>query len=172
MRPMVLLRRFLLPPTIVSLIALLKYGAKVSRSAEVELGSLLWLGKGAVIHPKAKIKASEGRISIGSDTVVGEGAVIGGHVHGVTIGAQCRIEAGVTIMGVNYRYDRLDIPIRKQGLVSKGPIRIGDRVIIGEGAVVLDAAEIGDDAVIAPRAVVSGKVAAINTSSADLRAAQ
>ncbi|MDX3908921.1 MAG: acyltransferase [Sphingobium sp.] len=159
MRPIVLLRRFLLPPYVITVLAYLKFGAKVSHRAEVELSSLLWLGKGVVVKPRAKIKASEGPISIGSGTTIGEGAVIGGHIHGVMIGEHCTIGSAVTIMGVNYRYDRIDIPIREQGLVSKGPIKIGDRVEIGAGAVILDASEIGSGAVIAPRAVVSGRIA-------------
>ena len=160
MRSTVLLRRFFLPPLAISIIAYLKYGAKISRHAEVELSSLLSLGKGVNILPLAKIKASEGPIVIGVGTTIGSGAVIGGYVHGVFIGEDCIIGSAVTIMGVNYRYDRLDIPIRQQGLTSRGAIRIGNRVTIGDGAVVLDAAEIGDGAIIAPRAVISGKVAA------------
>lgn len=160
MRPMVLLRRFLLPPQIVSWISQLKFNAQVSAEAEVELSSLLTLGKGVSILPRAKIKASEGPIVIGAHTVVGEGVVIGGHVHGVFIGEHCTIGPGATIMGVNYRFDRLDVAIRDQGLMSKGPIRIGDRVHIGAGAVVLDAAQIESGATVAPRAVVSGRVRA------------
>lgn len=160
MRPMVLLRRFLLPPLIVSWICYLKFNAKVSPKAEVELSPLLQLGRGVVILQKAKIKASEGPISIGAHTIIGEGVVIGGHVHGVFIGEHCAIEENATIMGVNYRFDRLDIPIREQGLTSKGPIRIGDRVHVGAGAVVLDAAHIESGTTVAPRAVVSGRVKA------------
>ncbi|WP_223262590.1 acyltransferase [Sphingobium sp. SCG-1] len=120
-----------------------------------------------MILPRAKIKASEGPISIGANTIVGEGVVIGGHVHGVFIGEHCSIGENATIMGVNYRFDRLDIPIREQGLTSKGPIRIGDRVHIGAGAVVLDAAQIESGATVAPRAVVSGRVRAPQASETE-----
>ncbi|MGK2909918.1 MAG: DapH/DapD/GlmU-related protein [Sphingobium sp.] len=110
-----------------------------------------------------KIKASEGRISIGAGTRIGTGAVIGGHDQGVIIGKDCIIGARVTIMGVNYRYDRTDIPIRDQGLVSKGPIIIGDDVRIGDGAVILDAVEIESGAIVAPRAVITARVRAALT---------
>ena len=128
----------------------LRYRAKVDIASEVELSPLLSLGKSVQIGPRAKIKASEGRIVIGADMVVGAGAVIGGHVHGVIIGENCVIGAGATIMGVNYRYDRLDVPIREQGLILKGPILIGDNVWIGEGAVILDATQIESGARVAP----------------------
>lgn len=160
MRFSVLLRRFLLPPAAVSLTARWRYGATISRNAEVELSPLLHLGNGVVIFARAKIKASAGPISIGANTIVEEGVVMAGHVHGIIIGQHCRIGKGATIIGVNYRYDRIDIPIRDQGLVSKGPIRIGDHVTIGAGAVILDATQIEDGAVVPPRAVVSGRVRA------------
>lgn len=160
MRITVLARRFLLPQIVVCVIAYLRYGAKIDVRSEVELSPLLSLGKSVKIGQRAKIKASEGRICIGARTVVGAGAVIGGHVHGVIIGEDCVIGAGATIMGVNYRYDRLDLPIREQGLVSKGPVLIGDNVRIGEGAVILDATDIESGALVAPRAVVSGKIRA------------
>lgn len=165
MRPSVIIRRFLLPSLLVSIIARVKYRATISRHAEVEISPLLHLGKNVIILPYAKIKASEGPISIGAHTVVGEGVVIGGHVHGVFVGEHCAIGTNATIMGVNYRYDSVDVPIRDQGLVSKGPIRIGDHVTIGAGAVVLDAAQIESGAIIAPRAVVSGRVKAPATDT-------
>lgn len=163
MRTAVIIRRFLLPPIVVSAIAYLRYQAKISMRAEIELSSLLLLGKNVEIGPHAKIKASEGPIAIGARTRIGAGAIIAGHDQGVRIGEDCIIGPGVTIMGVNYRYDRVDIAIREQGLVSKGPILIGDNVRIGDGAVILDAAEIESGAIIAPRAVITAKVRAAST---------
>ena len=61
------------------------------------------------------------------------------------------------IVGNNYRYDRLDVPICLQEKTSKG-IRIGDNVWIGAGAVVMDGARIESGAIIAPNSVVAGKV--------------
>lgn len=160
MRTAVIIRRFFLPPIVVTAIAYFRYRAKLSIRAEIELSPLLLLGKNVEIGPEVKIKASEGRIVIGARTRIGAGAIIAGHDQGVIIGEDCIIGVGVTIMGVNYRYDRVDIPIRDQGLVSKGPILIGDNVQIGDGAVILDAVQIESGAIVAPRAVITAKVRA------------
>jgi acetyltransferase-like isoleucine patch superfamily enzyme len=63
----------------------------------------------------------------------------------------------VSIVGSNYRYDRLDIPIQQQEGVSKG-ITIGNDVWIGVGCAILDGATIGNGVIVGPNSVVSGRV--------------
>ena len=74
------------------------------------------------------------------------------------IGDDSLISPNVSIVGSNYRYDRLDIPMHQQGEIIKG-VTIGKDVWIGVGCAILDGARIGDHAIIAPNAVVSGHVA-------------
>ena len=76
---------------------------------------------------------------------------------GVRIGDDCLISPNVSIVGSNYRYDRLDVPVSQQGESSKG-VAIGNDVWIGVGCAILDGARIGDHAIVAPNAVVSGPV--------------
>lgn len=158
MRPLVLLRRFAVPGVAMTLYHWWRSRALVSPRAEVEASPLLRIGRGARIGSFVKIKASEGPVRIGARTDVGSGVFIGGYAPGVEIGEDCLISPHVSIVGVNYRYDRTDVPIREQGLHSAGPVRIGNNVWIGAGAVVLDNCRIGDGAIIAPNAVVSGTV--------------
>ena len=73
----------------------------------------------------------------------------------VEIGDYCMISANTCIVGNNYEYNRLDIPIREQAKTSKG-IRIGRDVWIGANCTILDGASIGDGCIIAPNSLVSG----------------
>lgn len=84
------------------------------------------------------------RIIIGDDVLVGSRVYIGDHNHG------------------NYQADSLSassiIPPANRPLFSKGPIIIGARVWIGDGAVVMSDVTIEDGAVIAANAVVTKNV--------------
>jgi len=153
-------RRFFVPHSLVTLYYLFRYRAFVSPRAEVEISFLLTIGHGSTVSSYAKIKASEGPVRIGARTDIGVGCFIGGYTTGIEIGNDCLISPNVSIVGVNYRYDRMDMTFREQGPESKGPLIIGNNVWIGAGSVVLDNAEIGDGVIIAPNSVVSGRVPA------------
>ncbi|WP_324996493.1 acyltransferase [Salinisphaera sp.] len=127
----------------------------VSPRAEVELTPNLRIGRGSQISSFVKIKATRGDLVIGEDVDIGSGSFIAADSGGVTIGDHAMIGPNVSIAGVNYRYDRLDMPIVQQGITSKG-IRIGNDVWIGAGVVILDGAQIGDHCIISPNSVVSG----------------
>ncbi len=67
------------------------------------------------------------------------------------------IGPNVTIVGNNYKYDRLDVPVCLQEKTSKG-IKIGRDVWVGAGTSILDGANIGDGVIISPNSVVSTKI--------------
>jgi acetyltransferase-like isoleucine patch superfamily enzyme len=159
MRPAKLLQRFVLPSFVISLIYAFRYGALISPRAEVELSPLLKLGKGTKISSFTKIKATDGPMAIGGRVSIGVGCFIHAGSGGVSIGDDSMISPNVSIVGTNYRYDRLDIPIQEQGETSKG-ITIGRDVWIGVGCAILDGAVIGDHAIVAPNAVVSTAIPA------------
>lgn len=148
-------QRFLVPGFVVTLIYFVRYRCMISPRAEVELTSNLRIGRGSQISSFAKIKATNGNLTIGKNVDIGSGCFIAADSGGVTIGDHAMIGPNVTIVGVNYRYDRLDVPIVQQGTTSKG-IRIGEDVWIGAGVVILDGAHIGDHCIISPNSVVSG----------------
>jgi acetyltransferase-like isoleucine patch superfamily enzyme len=157
MRPAKLAQRFLLPSFVISLIYAFRFRALVSPRAEVELSPLLKLGKGTRISSFTKIKVTDGPMTIGERVSIGTGCFFHAGSAGVSIGDDSPISPNVSIVGSNYRYDRLDVPIQLQGDISKG-ITIGNDVWIGVGCAILDGAVIGDHAIVAPNAVVSGRV--------------
>lgn len=152
------IRRFFVPHSVITLYYFFRHRAFVSMRAEVDVGVNLTIGRKSSVSSFAKIKASEGPVRIGERTDIGVGCFIGGYKPGIEIGNDCLISPNVSIIGVNYRYERLDQTFRQQGVESKGPIRIGNNVWIGVGAVILDNAEIGDGVIVAPNSVVSGKI--------------
>jgi acetyltransferase-like isoleucine patch superfamily enzyme len=154
-----MLRRIAMPSWIVSLVCLWKFSARVSPRAEVELTANLRLGRRCVIGSFTKIKTADGLLSIGADVAIGNHCFISAHAGGVAIGDHTMVGPGACIVGNNYRYDRLDIPISRQPTTSKG-IVIGAGVWIAAGAVVLDGAEIGDGVIVTPNSVVGGRVPA------------
>jgi serine O-acetyltransferase len=83
------------------------------------------------------------RADVGGGCIIahGIGLVIGGRT---VIGEDCTLLHGVTLGEV--RFDELDCP------------RVGDRVTLGTGAIVLGGITVGDDAVIGAGAVVLADV--------------
>lgn len=146
-----------MPSFLVTIVYALKYRCMVSPRSEVELSPFLTIGKGTQISSFCKIKASDGPLRIGSNVAIGTNCFISSDKGGVSIGDDCMVSPNVTIIGNNYRYDRLDIPIRKQEKTSKG-IRIGANVWLGAGVAVLDGAIIGSGAIVAPNSVVTTEI--------------
>jgi acetyltransferase-like isoleucine patch superfamily enzyme len=151
------LRRFGIPSSVVSLICWFRYRAQVSPGAEVELSANLEMDEGCVIGSFSKVKSADGLLKLGRHVQIGTQCCIASGTGGITIGDDAMISPGVHIMGNNYRYDRLDIPISQQPQISKG-IVIGKGVWLGSGVVVVDGAQIGDGVIVTPNSVVSGRV--------------
>lgn len=157
MRLQTLLRRFFVPPIVTSLLCLIKYRAFVSPRAEVEMSGHLKLGKGARISAFAKVKASNGPLVIGRNAQLATGCFVSGQPGGLEIGEDALIGPNCALLSGNYRFDRLDVPIRLQGQRSKGT-RIGRNVLLGANSVVLDGAQVGNGVIVAPNSVVSGRI--------------
>jgi acetyltransferase-like isoleucine patch superfamily enzyme len=159
MPPATSTRRVPLPSAVVTLLAWLRYRAAVSPRAEVEYSRHLRLGRRCRISSFVKLRTSEGPVTIGARTDVGIGCYIGGHQPGIHIGEDCLISPHASIVGT---------PFGRQGFEDSGkgrtdgkaPIRIGNNVWIGAGAVILEDSNIEDGVIIAPNSVVSGHIAA------------
>lgn len=152
-----IITRFFVPAPIVTAYYLVKYGCKVSPKAEVDLSPLIEIGKNTRISSFSKVKASEGKLIIGKETSVGTNCFIAADAGGITIGDYCFVAPNVAIIGNNYKYNRLDIPVCLQEKTSKG-ISIGNDVWLAAGVVVLDGATIGNSVIVSPNSVVSGKI--------------
>jgi acetyltransferase-like isoleucine patch superfamily enzyme len=150
-------RRALIPTTLIRLFYFWKHRSIISGRAEVDLVSTTAWGRGCVISAFTKIKIN-GPFVMGRRVQIATGCFIGVGKGGLTMGDDVLISPNCTIIASNYRFDRLDVPLPEQGTVSKG-IRIGDRVWLGSNSVVLDGATIGDNVIVSAGAVVSGTVA-------------
>ena len=152
-----LVRRVLTPMPVVQLYYYWRFGARISRRAEVDLAAAAVWGPDCVISAYTKIKIP-GPFAMGRGVRVGSGCFIDSGWAGLTIGDDVEIGPNSSIVNVSYRFDRLDQPLQDQGLVTQG-IRIGDRVRLGAGCVVLDGADIPEGAVVPAGSVVRGRYA-------------
>ena len=150
------LRRALVPQFVVQVYYLWKHRAYVSAKAEVELADTTEWQSGCVIGAFTKVKI-QGRFVMGRGVQIGTNCFIGAMGAGLVIGDDVLISPNCSILTSNYNFDRLDVPLPQQGVVSKG-VRIGDRVWIGANSVVLDGADIGDNVIVSAGSVVTGAV--------------
>lgn len=136
----------------------LKKNVYIAQNVEIkETGQsgLVELGYKVAIHPRSVLHTGDnGSIVIGDESSVHQGCQIKSYVEPIIIGKGVMIAANSAL----YSYDHAmypDLPIRKQPLVSKGPIVIQDDVWIGTGAIVLSGVTIGSGAVVAAGSVVA-----------------
>ena len=107
----------------------------------------------------ASIECTGSLVTLGRGFVAGDNVGIGsfsfiGCAGGVFIGSNTIIGNYVSMHSENHNFERLDIPIRLQGVSHRG-IRIGENCWIGAKVTILDGANIGNNVVIATGAVVS-----------------
>ena len=115
------------------------------------------IGEGSTIHRHAMIVANGGDIVTGSGLSLNPYSILYSGSAGLIIGDNVRIAAHVVVVPENHNFEIIDVPIRFQGLSSKG-IVIGSDVWIGAGAKILDGSFIGDGCVVAANAVVRGNI--------------
>jgi acetyltransferase-like isoleucine patch superfamily enzyme len=118
-------------------------------SGTVEVGESCVLDKGLVL-------SSSGTLRVGARTVFGHHCTIAAR-DSVTIGEDCLIAELVSIRDHDHAFDRLDVPVRDQGVAS-APVRIGRDVWIGSKATILKGVTIGDHAIVAAGAIVTKDV--------------
>lgn len=109
------------------------------------------IGKGSTIHMALSVYNPSG-IEIGSDTIVGEWAVLDGRDK-LIIGNHVDIATGVMIY--NSEHDINDEKFK----ATTSPIEIEDYVFIGPRAIILPGVKIGKGAVVGAGAVVTKDVA-------------
>ncbi len=96
-------------------------------------------------------------IRIGNNVGLGTHGLYGCGVGSLEIGDNTIIGNYVSIHPENHITDRLEIPIRLQGVRSNGGVRIGNNCWIGAKVTILDGTIIGDGCVVAAGAVVRGE---------------
>ncbi len=144
----------LTPSFVVTAYYLLKYGAKVSPRAEVDLSKNLRFGKDCTISSFVKIKAIDGPVTFGNRAGIAIGCFIAAGEAGIQIGENFICGANVNIVATNYNHSEIGVHLEDQGSSSKG-ITIGDNVWIGSGCTITDGAVIGDNVIVAANSLVN-----------------
>lgn len=137
-----------------SLVAFLRWRARISTRAEVELSSKLRLGPRTTVSSFTKIKTTEGCVHTGRDCGFANGCFIAAGAGGIELGDDVLVGPNVVIIAINYRYAEVRVPFEQQGRTSLG-IRIGSNVWIGANTTIVDGAVIGDNTIIVANSLVN-----------------
>lgn len=114
------------------------------------IGPWCWIGDGAML------RAHEGNLRLGPKVVMGRQNVVNAYLD-VEIGEHALLGDWIYVCDFDHAHDRLDVPIKRQGLL-KTPTRVGADVWIGEKASVLRGADIGAGSVIGSQSLVRGAI--------------
>jgi len=125
---------------------------EIARGARVELGRFVWVGDGT------KIRCHEGRVEIGTKTVLGQECTISAYQR-VRIGEQCVIADRAMFIDFDHGVVEVERPIRSQG-IYKRDVEVGSNVWIGYGACILRGVRVGDNSIVGTNSVVTRDVPA------------
>lgn len=117
------------------------------------------MGNNVSIQKRAVIECTGSLSKIGVGLVLGNNVGIGsnsflGCAGGITIGDDSILGNFVSMHSENHNYKDLHIPIRLQGVNSKG-IEVGSNCWIGAKATILDGVKLGNGCIVAAGAVVT-----------------
>lgn len=93
-------------------------------------------------------------VSLGDKSSIGDNSYLVGEI---VIGKDVMMAANCALIASNHKFDRLDIPMNRQGGVN-APIVIEDNVWIGYGVTILAGVTVHSGAVLAAGSVVSKDV--------------
>lgn len=118
-------------------------------------------GNNVSIQKRTIIECTGSLKNLGEGLIVGNNVGIGsnsflGCAGGIEIGDDTIIGNFVSFHSENHNFDKIDIPIRLQGVNHKG-IKIGKDCWIGAKVTILDGTILGDGCVVAAGAVLNGK---------------
>jgi len=123
----------------------------------VEIGDDVVIGPYSVIRASMLTRLGEG-VRIGKRSAMDAYSYIGAG-GGVFIGDCVIMGQHVSFHAENHQYDRLDVPIREQGITRKG-IVIEDDCWVGSNVTFLDGVRVGRGCVIAAGTIVRGEIPA------------
>lgn len=118
-------------------------------------------GRAPAVHPSAYVAPTAsiiGDVTVGEQSSVWFGAAIRGDVMAIHVGARTSIQDNTV---VHATHDWLETTIGDDCTVGHGVILHGchvhDRVLVGMGSIVLDAAEIGADVILGAGSLVTAR---------------
>lgn len=111
------------------------------------VGPWCWIGD------HARVRAHEGRVQLGAKVVLGAGARLNGWLD-VLVGDAVLVADDVHVYDFDHQFDRLDRPIKDQG-IAMSPVRIGADTWLGDRVTVLRGVDVGVGSVVGARSVVS-----------------
>lgn len=112
------------------------------------------IGNRVIVSRNCIVQGKTGPVVIGDGSDIGAYTVMTS-VGGIVLEDHVLIAGNVYIGGGRYHTEDRQLPILRQGVYSRGPIRIGSGSWIGAGAIVLDGVTIGRGCVIGAGSVVT-----------------
>ncbi|MCC6081344.1 transferase [Bacillus thuringiensis] len=128
----------------------------------LKLGNNVKIGSFTIISCTGSLKNLGKGLSIGDNSGVGDFSFFGA-AGGIKIGSNVIMGQNVRFHSENHNFDRIDIPIKEQGVTNKG-ITIGEDCWIGSGAVFLDGVEVGKGCVIGANTLVNKNIPAYSVA--------
>ena len=122
----------------------------------------LILGRSVHIGRGTAIRCHEGTLRIGDHTVFGRRDTVNCYLN-VEIGEAALFADNVYISDFDHRHERVDRPIKDQG-IAKARVHVGDDVWLGVGTVVTRGVVIGAGTVVGANSVVTRDVPAYSVA--------
>ncbi|RXZ01498.1 acyltransferase [Fictibacillus sp. S7] len=117
------------------------------------LGDNVKVGSYSIIACSGNLTNLGKGIRIKSNSGIGDFCFFGA-AGGISIGSNVIMGQNVRFHSENHNFDRIDIPIKEQGVTNKG-IFVGDDCWIGSGVVFLDGVQVGEGCVIGANSLVN-----------------
>lgn len=132
-------------------------------SEGVNIGDRVSIGQYSIIEATGAISDIGKGFRIGNDSGLGAYSFVGA-AGGVTIGEKVIMGQRISFHSENHSFDRIDIPIKEQGVTRKG-IVIDDDCWVGANVTFLDGSHVGRGCIIAAGAVVLGQIPAYSIAA-------
>lgn len=137
--------------------------SRLEPSAKLIAPYLICVGSKVNICEHAWLNAKDDRGDGKPTLTIGDGTYIGRFVH-INAWQQVVIENNVLladrvfISDADHNYENIAIPVRHQGDIFKGPVRLKEGCWLGIGVVILPGVTVGRNAVVAANSVVTKSV--------------
>lgn len=117
----------------------------------------LTIGEGTLIARDVVMVVKQNQLSLGRHCSIGSQTTFSA-VSGIEIGDHAIIAGQCYFGGGRYRTRLGSEPMVRQGLVTRGPVRLGSDVWVGAGVRVLDGVRVGSGAILGAGSVVTSDV--------------